>query len=379
MSRRKTLLFMLAVLTSLLVMPVINVLSASPGTIRWQDREFLYNIDLAVGWTAKVLSAIGISLHPSKVVVGRDGWLFLGDHYEATRSTTRRTPAKGDVEHGERLNAMLADWNAHFGRHGVRLVRLVMAPNKESVYVDYLPQWAAPPVPSSTDAVLRAASSPLLLDLREEFMRARQQTSPLYFKTDTHWNLAGVAVAFRAIAESLGEQLPDLKWPDERSYQIGQVRPRNGGDLSDFLHFSLLVGDVNPLIGALDKPIETEQFDYATGSLIRRGGNPMVGSPRSPLLVKSKGALNDIRVLWLRDSFGTAMAPMMALTFSQTVQLHWSEAIQPDGLLEKLVEEWKPDIVLIVAVERVVIRKRFADFPLYSERGAETGALAAAR
>ncbi|HEU4853968.1 MAG TPA: hypothetical protein VFS89_01615 [Nitrosospira sp.] len=94
------------------------------------------------------------------------------------------------------------------------------------------------------------------------------------------------------------------------------------------------------------------------------------------LLVKSKNALNQKRVLWLRDSFGTAIAPFMAATFSETLQLHYAAA-HPE-LLARLVDTYKPDYVFITVVERGARRKRFGSFPplALSSEEAENSTLA---
>jgi hypothetical protein len=90
-------------------------------------------------------------------------------------------------------------------------------------------------------------------------------------------------------------------------------------------------------------------------------GNPQVHTAQRPLLVKSEQALNQKRVLWLRDSFGTAMAPFMAVTFSETLQLHY-DAANPE-LFARLVNSFKPDYVFITVVERGARRKRFGSLP----------------
>jgi len=71
--------------------------------------------------------------------------------------------------------------------------------------------------------------------------------------------------------------------------------------------------------------------------------------------------LNGKKVLWLRDSFGTAMAPFMAATFSETLQIHYETA--DTALLARLVETFKPDYVFVTVVERAARRKRFGSVP----------------
>src|SRR5262249_19325605 len=62
-----------------------------------------------------------------------------------------------------------------------------------------------------------------------------------------------------------------------------------------------------------------------------------------------------------RDSFGTAMAPFMAATFSETLQIHYETA--DTALLARLVETFKPDYVFVTVVERAARRKRFGSVP----------------
>jgi hypothetical protein len=108
-------------------------------------------------------------------------------------------------------------------------------------------------------------------------------------------------------------------------------------------------------------PVETEQYDFETGHLTFSGGNPNIGLPKFPLLVKSKHALNQKRVLWLRDSFGTAMAPFMAATFSETLSLHYAKTTP--ALFARLVDTYKPDYVFITVVERGARGGWFTNLP----------------
>jgi hypothetical protein len=78
-------------------------------------------------------------------------------------------------------------------------------------------------------------------------------------------------------------------------------------------------------------------------------------------LVKSKNALNHKRVLWLRDSFGTAMEPYMAATFSETLQIHY-KWVTPE-MFARLVNSYKPDYVFITVVERAARKPWFTNLP----------------
>jgi hypothetical protein len=174
----------------------------------------------------------------------------------------------------------------------------------------------------------------------------------IYYETDTHWNHLGAGLAFRAFAREIARDAPELRWPDEKTYAISRVDPRIGGDLARFLRIPNVFHDEEPITNAFFLPVQTTRYDYDTGKVVQKGGNLPVDSPLRPLLVRSEGALNSAKVLWLRDSFGQAMSPLMAATFSDVMQLHWDEALKPDLRLARLVEAWKPDYVFITVVER---------------------------
>lgn len=113
-------------------------------------------------------------------------------------------------------------------------------------------------------------------------------------------------------------------------------------------------------------PVDVTLYDYETGKILRSGRNKKINSPDRLLLVKSGLALNQTKVLWLRDSFGTAMSPFMAATFSETLQINWDKI--DAASLTKLVETYKPDYMFITAVERAldeksILKQSFAKIP----------------
>jgi alginate O-acetyltransferase complex protein AlgJ len=364
--KQRLVIFLVAVLLSLLVVPVTNIiLSVSDGDgVKWSERSFFYNMDFALRWSAMVLYPFGISLNPKQVIIGRDNWLYLGDQYEQTRSVDRRPQTSADIEWGRQIGEATEAWDVFLSSKGVKLFRIMIGPNKGTIYPEYLPRWAKPASPNVTDALVAGSGNRFYVDLRDPLLLAKEnQTVPIYYKTDTHWNFLGAGIAFRVFAQQVSAAVPELRWPSSDTYEIKHVHPRAGGDLANFLRLSGSLSDLEPWIHGLDLPVETIHYDFDTRQVIHQGGNPLVESPNRPLLVKSVGALNDKRVLWLRDSFGTAISPLMAATFRQVVQLHWGEAIKPGGRLVQLVEDWKPDYVFFTVVERATRNNGFVAFP----------------
>ena len=363
--RRRALIFLSAVLASLLVIPLTNLLlSPKASTFNWHERKVLYSMDRASAWLARALLPLGISAAPAKVVVGRDGWLYLGDEYSRTISQDRRAQTPADLAQGRQIGDAMRAWDAYLASRGVKLLRIMVGPNKASVYPEHLPDWARPASPNAADALFAGADPVLHVDLRATLRTAKAaRTEPLYFVTDTHWNRLGVALGFREFARQAGAGAPALRWPPDEAYQVDRIDARAGGDLAKMLRIAPAVSDLEPALRGPFPVVETTQTDYRTGRIVRQGGNPTVDTGDAPLLVTARGALNTARVLWLRDSFGAGMAPLMASTFSQVLQVQWGEATRAGGDLIRLVDEWKPDYVFFTVVERDAHSAVFATFP----------------
>jgi alginate O-acetyltransferase complex protein AlgJ len=362
--RRSVFIFVAAVLLGLLVVPTAHLVSA-PGreTVKWR-KTFLYNTDFVSRWMARLLYPFGISTDPGQVIVGRDGWLFLGDQHDQTRTVDRRPPTDEDFRRGRQIGNAAQAWDAYLARKDVKLFRVLVGPNKGTIYPEHLPIWSKPSSPNATDALLAGTGQVIYIDPRGSLLAAKaRQASTLYYRTDTHWNLSGAGIAFQTFAEQVGKDAPEIRWPSPDAYQIARTDPRLGGDLTTFLRLQSHFSDVEPVIQAFTWPIATMQVDYDSQRILSQGGNPMLSTPQKPLLVRSPDALNSKKVLWLRDSFGNALSPLMAVTFSDVIQINWSEAMKPAGRLLQLIDEWRPDYVFVTIVERAARAPEFTALP----------------
>jgi len=358
--KRSVFIFLSAVFLSLLVAPIVNILTApSRVDIKWKEKSFLFNMDFVSTWAGLVLYPFGISTDPRQVIVGREGWLFLGDQHENTLTVDRRPPSKADVDLGQEIGSASKAWGAYLSRRGVRMFRVMIGPNKGTIYSEYLPFWAKPSIPNATDALLSGTGAPHYVDVRPALLSAKvNHSASLYYKTDTHWNSLGAGIAFQAFAQQVSSSAPEIEWPPQTAYELDRVNPRRGGDLANFLRLTAHLSDQEPIIHASGLSIGTTQIDFDTKELLYQ-----TGSPFKPVLVKSIGSLNNKKVLWFRDSFGGAMLHLMTVTFSEVLHLHWYEAVKPGGRFCQLVEEWKPDYVFFTVVERSSKNPLFAIHP----------------
>lgn len=362
--KRRLLVFLACVLSGLMLMPITNLLvSGSPPDGKWWKKAFLFNVDILSSKLSSVTTPLGISLEPEQVTLGHDGWMYLGDQYEKTLTVDRLPPSDTDKATSQLIARQMTAWNAYLALRGVALFRVMVGPNKGTIYPEFMPRWAMPAKPNATDAFVAAMDPGLFLDLRPVLL-ARKQTarSDLYYKTDTHWNLLGAGMAFQQFMKEIAMAAPGLRSPDDAVYQVIRVNPRGGGDLARFLRIGSAVKDLEPELRIQVRYPSSTRYDYATGQLIG-DTSTQLDAPHVPVLVKNPLALNNKKVLWLRDSFGTAMSPFMGHTFSDVVQLHWVEAIKDGGQFAQIVNEWKPDYVFITLVERSLRNDVFALSP----------------
>lgn len=369
--KRDVWLFVSTILIGLAVAPVVNLAPrltsggeghpASP----WWHPTTLYNLDFVSRAVGRLLFPLGLSTDPDQVVIGRNQWLFLGDLYAETRTTMRRFPSPGDLETGQRIRATAAAWDSWLRRRGVRLYRVVVVPNKGSIYPEYLPDWAMPPTRSVIDTVLQTAGGGTYIDLRPALLGARRRRPQLlYFPTDTHWNYVGAWEAFRALGAHLQLAVPTLRWPQEQDDVVIEI-PRPGGDLARLLRMDEILADAELVPWAMGSLRQvTTRADFDSNAIIASGEDLPVVLPRSPWRVTSAQGLNDERVLWLYDSFGMRLTRFMAAAFRNMVELHWQDAYRDGGEeLKRIVEVWQPDYVIVTVVERSARGTEFTEPP----------------
>jgi hypothetical protein len=347
---------------------VVNLLTgaAKPGNISEKGqrgiRERLYNADLFAGFLQKCLSSLSISLNPSKAVIGSRGWYFLGDDHNMTLSSHRYGVLPYDEAKALQVLSAFRSWDTWLRAHGVRCYRVMICPDKPSVYPEFLPSWASW-IPSSHGNDVRrmpmdlllGVGSPFVMSPRNDLLEVKNSGSEdLYYKSDTHWNSRGAWIGYRAFFDGM-EQVRSGYIRTLSDDQVTVV-PDGGrvGDTARMLRLPESSED-QKLVPTLkiDPPVEVDQVDYDSGKTFHSGGNPEIDVPLRPLLIRSKNALNNKRVLWLRDSFGTALSPFMDATFGEVLQSHF--VLIDHEELSRLIEKFHPEYVFVTVVERDIL------------------------
>lgn len=138
-----------------------------------------------------------------KVLVGRGGNLF----YAPGVNAISQCPRRGESSTEEAALAV-KDFRDSLAARGIRLI-VVVAPNKESVYPQWLTGFAKPPTnvinPDTRNFMNRCAADGVdIVDLFDCYREISRY--PYYLAQDTHWSPTGMAVAARAVASRIGER-----------------------------------------------------------------------------------------------------------------------------------------------------------------------------
>ena len=267
------------------------------------------------------------------VVIGRDGWLYF-----------QGVPKGGETGLGgavpfsarelELIRSQLQGLDhALRARHTKLLV--LLAPDKESVYSEFLPAGAPQGRRSRADQVAEALAGAGLayVDLRRPLQAAKSEfNAPLYYLTDTHWNPLGAFVGQRELYRRLRTLVPGLEAGSKGAPLVHAVPNGGNGDLAGSLglrgslrDFDVAVVPAGRVTAAVPLP------------------SPYFGLNDQVLAVPGSRAP---RALVFRDSFFGFLLPQLSGHFSRSVYL-WQ-----NGVDLETVDKEKPDVVILEFIER---------------------------
>lgn len=145
-------------------------------------------------------------------VRGLDGWCFYVSGNQVAELAGRGTLPESRLAATWRRFEERRAWLA---AQGIAYV-VVVAPNKETIYPEYLPAWAGAatgrtPLDQFVELAARRGGPPVV-DLRPE-LRAAKAAGRTYFVTDTHWSSFGALVGCRAVLRECALLCPGLEPP----------------------------------------------------------------------------------------------------------------------------------------------------------------------
>ncbi|KMO22305.1 alginate O-acetyltransferase AlgX-related protein [Methylobacterium platani] len=279
------------------------------------------------------------------VVEGREGWLFLerSDGAEPLK-------AGADLTEWSRttlplLRATFRARQARLAARGIALV-VVVAPEKASVYDEFLPAGFAQDRPSAAERLTDV--------LRQDGVKAVDATGllrqakgvvPLYYDVDSHWTSFAAYRIYRALVAAAPARLGLTPIPAETIFfrdkpSFGDLGVHLSPERKGLLQQPEVPGgDVEIAVDTFDdREFNFQQHRYPGG----RG-----------------------RALVVRDSFSSFLSPFLSRTFAETTYISPSNSLPDD-----LVEELSPDLVIVQVAERAMFyaHQPLADWNLRSWR-----------
>jgi len=293
------------------------------------------------------------SFNKKDVVVGKNGFLFLGNYHARVIDKSRGTfyYHKDDIDTWTDKLKSIQQW---YEDRGMEFV-VVVAPNKHTICKANLPQWINPDVNTVTDDIVRQAVSKHIhmLDLRPILSERSDQL--LYMKTDSHWNKKGASIGFTETLNYI-DQTYDKRYA--HPHYVLKKTTREGGDLSRLLKIqALLPSDYEKVYDYVFEQLSME----CSGNIIRSTGrltscdnqkNSKTRISSTSHYSISNSALNKEKLLLVGDSFTAANFKLFNTTFNTVWKIHY-DLIQGRAL-GTFVLKHKPDIVIYQIVERAL-------------------------
>lgn len=289
----------------------------------------------------------------NNVIVGYDGYMFYGD-------TTDDFLGNGFL-HGtvyKRALETLKSANDWAESHGKKFY-LVIAPNKNTVYPDYMPEGYTMAsyrrydqfIDLITDAGITA------IDLRGA-MAQSVKNSPqknLYYKYDTHWNNHAGFIAYTETMKMIQKDYPNVVIHQKSEYQINYIETYMK-DQAYYLGYYSYFKDYGPVYTLKSNKTATlvnyvprqgwGQFAFAYECT--SGKDKGFCDKLYWLQYKNEYNTNAPNIYVLRDSYSIAMIPFLKDSF-YTSTYNWSFSFESN---KQDIIKSKADIILAVVAER---------------------------
>lgn len=299
------------------------VTEGSVNTDFFQEFETYFNQHMAfrnrfLSWDARILHQGFQESNVSGVIAGAEDWLYYSSTLDDYQGKSRLS---------ERQLGALA-WNLsvvddYLEQQGCEVLMMI-APNKNSLYGQYMPYYTQPAAPLEEHNAVRLA--PLLAEYEvhysDLFSLLSQQKGILYQKKDSHWNDVGAMLVY--------DQSMNQLQKDHSVYPATGLVSHRDGDLNKML-FSFYGEE--EMVPSFMVPVE---YEVTTQDATVESGWMATANP------EGEGTL-----LMFRDSFANTLIPLYSNVYAEA---YYSKG-QPH-MLEMYLEKYHPDTVIIEKVER---------------------------
>ena len=152
------------------------------------------------------------ALQSDMVLLGKDEWLFYKEGPSYAPMGYYQHSIVFTPQQEEEICRALAAVQEKLAQQGTEFL-LLIAPGKETVYGEYVPDcYPVLDTPGRTerlvDAIGKTTDVPVVFPLQQ--LQEHKTDLQLYYRLDTHWNYAGASVALNCALEELQLPVPDF-------------------------------------------------------------------------------------------------------------------------------------------------------------------------
>jgi alginate O-acetyltransferase complex protein AlgJ len=271
-----------------------------------------------------------------KVLIGLDDWLFYVNPAEGNSLEDYRRNDPFTLEELKSWKIGLEAKHKWLKQQGIPYL-FVVVPDKYSIYPEYMPEHIRQ-VGKQTrlDQLIEYMkdSEVTVLDLRPALLAAKQQ-GQLFYKTDTHWNDFGAAIAQYEIIRTIQKIYPNLT-PIKYSWQDFGLREYKSGDIANMLNISYFLKEMIPELH--------KALPICNKHIVEKHPEDQI---KATFFTDCR--IDAPRALIFRDSFFIALQPYISQYFAKTVYVwEWPDL----NLLKKYLQYNRPEIVIEARVER---------------------------
>ncbi|NRA94419.1 MAG: hypothetical protein HRU26_17440 [Psychroserpens sp.] len=298
-----------------------NNLSSSIDKVEdYYNDLFGFKSELVDGYTTLKNDLIGNDPLPHKVMQGKDGWYFLGNHHNNLFDDSFGLHAFTDDE----LTAIkdyLSPIVDGFRSRGINF-HIIVPPNKHRVYPENLPYQfhQGQNRLEQLNNYLKATLDFEIIDLRPSLISQKSEDL-LYYKTNTHWNDLGAYYGYKASMNIIAPDLPIIPLSEFTKSLV----PIKRGDITEMIN---ITSDEMVLSLKKTKPSQVKTIKD------------------DPDFLRYRNYSKEKILVMYRDSFSNAWIPFFNESFNET--------IYKKGYYVNFgfIDHKKPDVVIFEIIER---------------------------
>lgn len=269
----------------------------------------------------------------NRVVIGTQNWLFYNDIADGNPIGDYQGYNLYSDDDLKAITDNCLKMQRYFDNRGIEFV-IFIAPNKERIYSEYMPQRYGTPTDTyrclQLIEYLREHTNLRIVYPYNELINAKEKISQnIYYKTDTHWNWIGGYIGASALLSELGIQMPDINNNELK------IVPNNN-----------TAGDLAGMLNLVDF-FKQYDFEYSVEGY-DANNIQTINNDFDTTFIYHSDASDTRKIYVYRDSFSTNIAPYIGSQFADSYFRH-RFTYSYDDLIKQ-----NPDIFVYETVERYV-------------------------